>query len=247
MILSLIKLYLKSLWYTLSGGKEKGLTLWGVEGEEDDHWYLSKARDEFTKRWRGKKGPPSSSGQDQNAVGDGASTGAANDVDDPVQWAEDKKAAEIERARAEEEAYERGDFFSGDFLAVGDARRQQQYDEDGRLLADRKDDFWETMFLVVLCISISALIFVRGRFAAQADARRRNPAGAANAANGAQHPNHADHHHSTPTHQTPQAQQPARREEDRIEGVIPGRVLNPQDDVLPEIGLFPPGEEPPED
>lgn len=114
-------------------------------------------------------------------------------------------------------------------------------------MAERKDDFWETMFLVALCIAISALILVRGRFAAQVDARRRNPAGAATAAAAlVQQADHAHHHHSTPTPPAPQAQPPARREDDRIPDLIPGRVPNPQDDVLPDIGLFPPGEEPPE-
>jgi hypothetical protein len=102
-----------------------------------------------------------------------ATTHPTIDSDDPVQWAEDQQAAEIERARAEEDAYERGDFFSGDFLATGDPRRHQRYDENGRRNPRCKEEFWETMLLVALVVMISCLIFVRARFVAQAEAARR--------------------------------------------------------------------------
>jgi len=182
-ILSLCKLYAKSLWYTLSGGRDKVLTLWGVQNPDESHWYLGKLKDGFAKRWKGRRGSNSQGGNDNTAT-EARDTPAVLDSDDPVQWAEDQRAAEVERARAEEDAYERGDFFSGDFLAAGDPRRHQRFDENGHMLDD-EDEFWETLFLVILCITISALIFVRARLVAQADeARRRHYATQTNANNG---------------------------------------------------------------
>jgi hypothetical protein len=122
------------------------------------------ARDEFVKRWRARKGssPPKTNNDAANGAVD---TPARIDSDDPVQWAEDQRTAEIERARAEEEAYERGDF-----LATRDPRRHPRYDENE--IPDT-EEFWETMFLVALIIMISCLIFVRARFVAQAEVARR--------------------------------------------------------------------------
>ncbi|KAF9517964.1 hypothetical protein BS47DRAFT_1359232 [Hydnum rufescens UP504] len=231
-LLSLVKLHIQSLWYTLSGGRNKGLTLWGIDSRDDDQWYLGKARDEFAKRWRGRKGSTAS------AAGtlDANQEGGALESDDPVQWAKDQKDAEIERARAEEEAYERGDFFSGDFLATGNPRR---YDGDG----DREDEFWETLFLVALCMAISALIFVRGRYVARAEMERRR---------------HTERGTATPRPQATQGNRPpgGAAPEPDPQGQPPGEDdgrphdrprPHPIDDILPEIGLFPPGEEPPDD
>lgn len=185
-ILSLCKLYAKSLWYTLSGGRDHGLTLWGGEDDDENHWYLGKVRDEFNKRWRGRKGSQSQTSDETPTTPD---TPATIDSDDPVQWAEDQKAAEIERARQEEEAYERGDFFSGDFLATGDPRRHTRHDQNGHEIPDQ-DEFWETMFLVMLCIAICTLIFVRSRITARAEeAARRHHEAAAGVGAGAGHAN----------------------------------------------------------
>jgi len=231
-LLSLVKLHIQSLWYTLSGGRDKGLTLWGIDSRDDDQWYLGKARDEFAKRWRGRKGSSAS------AAGtlDANQEGGALESDDPVQWAKDQKDAEIERARAEEDAYERGDFFSGDFLATGNPRR---YDGEG----DREDEFWETLFLVAICMAISALIFVRGRYVARAEMERRR---------------HTERGTATPRPQATQGNRPpgGTTLEPDPQGQPPreddGRPHDrprpdPIDDILPEIGLFPPGEEPPDD
>lgn len=229
-LLSLVKLHVQSLWYTLSGGRDKGLTLWGIDSGDDDQWYLGKARDEFAKRWRGRKGSNANSAGNLDGSNNNQEDGAL-ESDDPVQWAKDQKDAEIERARAEEDAYERGDFFSGDFLATGDPRR---YDGEG----DREDEFWETLFLVALCVAISALIFVRGRYVARAETERRR---------------HTQQEGTTPPPQAAQGNRPESgsqgrpaREDDGRPDVHPPR-LDPIDDILPEIGLFPPGEEPPDD
>jgi SEL1 protein len=239
-MLSLCKLYAKSLWYAVSGGSNKSLLLWGTDAAEDEHWYFGKARDEFAKRWRGRKGssPPKTNNDAANGAVD---TPATIDSDDPVQWAEDQRTAEIERARAEEEAYERGDFFSGDFLAAGDPRRHQRYDENGHEIPDT-EEFWETMFLVALVIMISCLIFVRARFVAQAEAarRRHHDETAARAGGNGHIEGQGD---SGPNGAPPtavRAGSPARTGQAEDQGV------RPDQDEIPEIGLFPPGEEPPD-
>lgn len=239
-MLSLCKLYAKSLWYTMSGGSNKGLLLWGNDSADDEHWYLGKARDEFAKRWRGRK----SSSSPKNTR-DGANSPSDNpptiDSDDPVQWAEDQQAAEIERARAEEEAYDRGDFFSGDFLATGDPRRHQRYDENGDEIPDA-GEFWETMFLVVLVIMISSLIFVRARFVAQAEAARRHHNEMA-AARGRDNGDAERQGNGAPNGalQSPLGgRSPARTDQAENQNV------RPDQDEIPDIGIFPPGQEPPD-
>ncbi|KAF8308200.1 HCP-like protein [Clavulina sp. PMI_390] len=207
-MLSLSKLYLKSLWYTITNGQDKSLLLWNVD--DDEQWYIGKAREEFAKRWQKGAGSP-------EAV-DGGSEPATIDADDPVEWAEEQKAAEVERARAEEEAYERGDFFSGDFLAVGDPRRPPRYDENGHEMPDVQE-FWETMFLAALVIMISALIFVRARFVAQADVARRR------------YHEQQEQERRNADGTTPAAHEPERRDDP---------------DAIPDIGLFAPGQEPPD-
>jgi len=154
-VLSLIKLHLRSLWHTLMGGRG-GLSLFGddddarsyydppergeIEGgsqPDDEHadetpeyddgsWYYGKARDLY-KRQRG---------QEPNRL----------DEDDPVQFARERRLAESDR----EGDYGPEDYFDG-------ATRGQMREEDG-------DDFTETMLLVVLCVVVSALLYVRGRW-----------------------------------------------------------------------------------
>jgi len=242
-MLSLCKLYAKSLWYTLSGGSNKSLLLLGRDGTEDEHWYLGKARDEFAKRWRGRKGAPSpKNGNDAaNSASDNPPT---IDSDDPVQWAEDQKAAEIERARAEEDAYERGDFFSGDFLATGDPRRHQRYDENGHEIPD-KEEFWETMLLVALVVMISCLIFVRARFVAQAEAARRRHHNEAAAARGRDNNGQAagqGNGESSGASQAPEG----RTGDPTSTGQTGDQNARPDQDEIPDIGIFAPGQEPPD-
>ncbi|TCD60621.1 ERAD-associated protein [Steccherinum ochraceum] len=67
--------------------------------------------------------------------------------DDPVQWARDRRAAENERD---------GDFGPEDYFD-GATRGGHRGDED-------VDEFLETMLLVLLCIMVSTLLFIRGRW-----------------------------------------------------------------------------------
>ena len=227
-VLSVVKLYARSLWHSLSSGRDKGLILWGRDNPDDDHWYLGKAREEFAKRWRGRRG----SKHDRKTVDESSNTDNqdAFEADDPVQWAKDQKDAEVERARAEQEAYERGDFFSGDFLAPGDPRP--------RRYEDPSEEFWETMFLVFICIMISCLIYVRGRYVARAEAeRRRNARENAHAGGPAT---------GATVHQRAVERQldEQRREREQVPERRP--VFPHPVEPSPPTGLFEPGEEPPD-
>ncbi|KZT59631.1 HCP-like protein, partial [Calocera cornea HHB12733] len=93
--LSLLKLYARSLWYTLAGGKNHGLSLWDLR--DDDHWYLGKTKDDARKTRRsaldGSIGEP---------VGE-----------DAVQWARDRRDRDRDR--------DEGDFGPDDYLFAGDS------------------------------------------------------------------------------------------------------------------------------
>ncbi|EGO00684.1 hypothetical protein SERLA73DRAFT_105051 [Serpula lacrymans var. lacrymans S7.3] len=168
-MLSLVKLYMRSFWHTLGGGSD-GLSLWSPEEdgssssvhenseeregreldgspendqpgqetesnekaadepEEDGPWYFGKAKEEFHRRRRG---------QDARA----------NEEEDPVQWARDRRNSENERD---------GDFGPEDYFD-GALRGGHRGEED-------VDDFAETMLLVALCLAVSILLYVRTRF-----------------------------------------------------------------------------------
>jgi len=158
--LSLFRLHARSLWHTLTGG-EGGLSLWssnkadsdsdqiaggkeldeaptitGVaapEAEEDTFvdddgpWYMGKARDEFNRRMRDAAAP--------------------SDDEDPVQWARDRRNAELDRDT---------DFGPEDMFDAA-LRGGHRGDEEA-------DEFVETMVLVVLCLIVSLLLYIRGRW-----------------------------------------------------------------------------------
>lgn len=232
-LLSLAKLYIKSLWYTISGGRNRSLLLFSVE--DSDQWHLTTALDDLGKRWRGARSPSTSGGKQDDAGTTNVEAPAPALDDDPVQWAEEQKAAEIERARAEEDAYERGDFFSGDFLATGDPRHHQRYDENGHEIP--VDEFWETMFLAALVVMISSLMFVRARYIAQADvARRRHYEQTAQAG----HENGGDGHAAGVGNGNGNGGASSAGQRSPAEPPVE------DPDAIPDIGLFPPGQEPPD-
>ncbi|RPD53449.1 hypothetical protein L227DRAFT_617028, partial [Lentinus tigrinus ALCF2SS1-6] len=73
---------------------------------------------------------------------------AAPQDEDPVQWARDRRRAEAENE---------GDFGPEDYFDA--ATRGQRYREE-----EDVDEFAETMLLVVLCLMVSVLLYVRGRW-----------------------------------------------------------------------------------
>ncbi|KAH8828214.1 hypothetical protein DL96DRAFT_1797951 [Flagelloscypha sp. PMI_526] len=160
-LLSLIKLYARSFWYTLNGG-EGGLTLFEFEEEvdelvtshphtrkeidsssqdedatfledrEDESWYMGKAREHLKRK----------------------ASMASDEGDDPVEWARERRLQE----RAEEGDFGPEDYFDAALLG---GNREPMEDEE----------FTETMLLVLLCIAVSVLIYVRARIVEQ---RRQN-------------------------------------------------------------------------
>jgi SEL1 protein len=144
-MLSLIKLHLRSLWYELWGGKIKGVSLWR-DGGDDDHWYLGKAKEDRERRLKGRKGELD--GPEQGSLpGEGANVDQNNVRDeDPIQWARDRRDAEEGT----------GDFGPEDYFDAA-TRGRRNADEDG-------NEFLETMFLVMLCALVSGLLYLRGRW-----------------------------------------------------------------------------------
>ncbi|KAI0313018.1 HCP-like protein [Amylostereum chailletii] len=161
-MLSLLRLYARSIWHTILGGTG-GLSLTSEEdyneayaslygeapprGElddggkggqggaeeysdgngEDGAWYMGKAREQFNTRMRGD---------------------ALSDDDDPVQWAHDRRQAELDRD---------GDMGPEDFFDASLRGGNRERGED-------ESEFTETMLLVGLCLVVSVLLYVRGRW-----------------------------------------------------------------------------------
>ncbi|PFH52111.1 hypothetical protein AMATHDRAFT_74407 [Amanita thiersii Skay4041] len=160
-MLSLIKLYAKSIWHTMMGGTG-GLDIWNgdeppgreledgsrqregamaevgksdddryVDEDDDGMWYLGKAREDFHKRRSGQALP------DRQRI----------DEEDPIQWARDRRDAERERD---------SDFGPEDYFdaALRGGNRELNADED---------DYMDTMLLVLICLVISVLLYIRTR------------------------------------------------------------------------------------
>ncbi|KAI1783963.1 HCP-like protein [Ganoderma leucocontextum] len=184
-LLSLLKLHARSIWHTLMGGKG-GLTIWDGEEEEttrsyydqpeieggndqgasqrsldegeefadDGPWYMGRAREEFNRR---KRGQPDAGERER---------GRRRQEEDPVQWARERRQADADRDSAD---FGPDDYFDG-------AMRGQRYREE-----EEVDEFAETMLLVVLCLMVSVLLYVRGRWMdrirREEEERRRQGAG----------------------------------------------------------------------
>ncbi|KAG8930161.1 ERAD-associated protein [Tulasnella sp. 418] len=156
-LLSLIKLHLRSYWYTLTGGTQKGLTLWDSSEDSEDHWYLGKA---WKKSWGGKK--REIDGRD----GDVDLDSTYLDEDDSVQWAREKRREELERERAEHDA--EGGFGPEDYFdaAIGGPGRRQPLDDRDELLDDM-------ILVAVLCVIVGMLVYARTRLVARREEEGR--------------------------------------------------------------------------
>ncbi|QRW13007.1 Sel1 domain-containing protein [Ceratobasidium sp. AG-Ba] len=158
--LSLIRLYLKSAYYTFTGGTDKTLLLLDEVIEGEDTWDL-------TKRLGGK-----SSSNDKSKDKTKDSSIGESQEEDPVKWGR-QRGQQLERERGENDMdYPAEDFFDG-----MTARRHRREDED------EDDEFLETVFLVVLCALISGLVYLRGRWVAQRDEEQREDRGQGQPAN----------------------------------------------------------------
>ncbi|CAE6523630.1 unnamed protein product [Rhizoctonia solani] len=140
---ALIRLYFKSMYYTLTGGTDKNLLLLGDEGiDGEDTWDITKR---LTGAGSNSKSSTSSKDKDKGQRQD----------EDPIKWGR-QRGQELERERGEQDM----DYLPEDFFDGMTTRRQNRDNEDD----DEDDDFLETIFLVVLCALISGLVYLRGRY-----------------------------------------------------------------------------------
>lgn len=179
-LMSLMKLHARSIWHTLMGG-QNGLTIWDGEEESSTFHHVASSCSRLSDHdYTGRSyydSPEIEAGQE---TADGQGTleeveefddgtwymGKARDEfnrrrrgqhgeergarqeEDPVQWARDRRRAEAENE---------GDFGPEDYFDA--ATRGHRYREE-----EEVDEFAETMLLVVLCLMVSVLLYVRGRW-----------------------------------------------------------------------------------
>src|ERR1700761_4265625 len=98
-VISLLKLHLRSLWHTITGGgqREKSLLLWNDESDGDG-WYLGKSKADMKHRHRD-------------------SEEKMEQEEDLVEWARNKKA--------EEGGSDTGDFGPEDYFDAATRRRER--------------------------------------------------------------------------------------------------------------------------
>ncbi|TFK74016.1 HCP-like protein [Pluteus cervinus] len=161
-LLSLGRLYLRSIWHTLKGG-EGGLSIWAYDEDEielqsppiADTRELDDGRQEGNKdavleddRFYDDDDGPWYFGkarEDYSRKHRDTQKGRPTENEDPVQWARDRRTAEQER----DNDFGPEDYFEG-------ALRGGHREEDA-------DDFRETMLLVFLCCLVSVLLYIRTR------------------------------------------------------------------------------------
>ncbi|RDB24755.1 Protein sel-1 1 [Hypsizygus marmoreus] len=164
-LLSLGKLYLRSIWHTLMGGKG-GLNIWNpeeendsppskptegreLEGKREDVVGDKKPRkDEGREYLEDEEGPwyLGKAKEDFRKRRNGQLSKRPTEEEDPIQWARDRRNAEQER----DSDFGPEDYFEG---ATRGGNR-----EDTEL-----DDLTETFVLVFLCLLISVLLYMRTR------------------------------------------------------------------------------------
>lgn len=183
-LLSLVKLYGRSLWYTLQGGKD-GLNLWKYDADKMSVAERARLKQEIDsgsqdtsqkdggaqpaphkeeraveeseddgKWYRGK----ASEDFRRRRQGEAARTAAAEEEDDLYQWAQERRNAEHERDT---------DFGPEDYFEAairGGHQRQEEVDE-----------FTETLLLVALCGLVALLIYVRTRIVRRTREQEQEP------------------------------------------------------------------------
>lgn len=168
-MLSLGKLYARSIWHTLMGGTG-GLNLWNpdedvaesktgegrqLEGKQEDDKPIHK---DEVREYEEEDGPwyLGKAKEEFHKRRNSQQTGTPpNDDDDPIQWARDRRNAEQER----DSDLGPEDYFEG--ALRGGNREDVNYD----------DDLQETILLLFLCLLVSVLLYIRTRMT---DRMRRN-------------------------------------------------------------------------
>ncbi|KAG6837064.1 hypothetical protein H0H93_015332 [Arthromyces matolae] len=160
-ILSLGKLYLRSMWHTLMGGKG-GLSIWSSEDELSGASATTTPDDQVDGKL--PETPPQIEDKPEYEEDDGPwylgkakedfykrRSGQKSDLppkgdEDPIQWARERRNAEQER----DSDFGPEDYFEG--ALRGGIREENHF-----------NDLRETFLLVFLCLLISVLLYVRTR------------------------------------------------------------------------------------
>jgi len=157
-VLSLIKLHLRSLWYIITGGRQPNLILWGDDGDED-HWWPSKL-------WRTEP----EHDEDVRTKADSARQHNPNtpvgimdeDQDDPV--ARVRKIRE-QQARVDDDNDPGEDLYDGMTIRRGAG--------DGEGIPPNDEEFWESVVLAFLLVGIAGLMWLRGRYVLRREEEER--------------------------------------------------------------------------
>jgi SEL1 protein len=112
---------------------------------EEGNWYMGKAKEQFHKRKNGQLDARRGEEEDPIQVRLPSSSSSIALIIS-FKWAKNRKNAEQEGD---------GDFGPEDYFE-GAMRRDRRGEED-------IDEFWETMLLVLLCLAVSVLLYVRTR------------------------------------------------------------------------------------
>ncbi|TFK44877.1 hypothetical protein BDQ12DRAFT_40330 [Crucibulum laeve] len=165
-LLSLGKLYIRSIWHTLMGGTG-GLNIWTSDEEDTDFVPLKtgEGREIEDGKLKDASADKMAKEEDRGYVEDesdgpwyfgkakeefhrrrGQVPQGRRGEEDPIQWARERRNEERER----ESDFGPEDYFEG--AMRGGAREEGEVDE-----------FGETMLLVVLCLVISVLLYIRTR------------------------------------------------------------------------------------
>jgi SEL1 protein len=170
-LISLVKLYAKSIWHTLKGG-EDGLSLWLFDDDEDIDHVSSNADHGDANSGEKKSASPEGHGTDSNEAAEdddddwylgrakedfqrrltGQNPQQTRDDDDPIQYVRNHRNAEAER----EGEFGPEDDFEG---SVRGSRRKASRDEDEL----DEEEFEETVLILILCFVVAGLLWVRQR------------------------------------------------------------------------------------
>ncbi|KAG2069617.1 HCP-like protein [Suillus decipiens] len=172
-VLDQVKLYARSLWYTLQGGKD-GLNLWKYDADKVSVAEKGRSKREIDSGSKDTSqkdgGAQATPHKEERAVEESEDDGkwyigkasedfrrrrqgeaaraaaAADEEDDPVQWARERRNAENER---------NADFGPEDYFEAAIRGGHQREEE--------VDELTETLLLVALCVLVALLIYVRTR------------------------------------------------------------------------------------
>jgi hypothetical protein len=140
-MLSLVKLYIRSWWAQLMGGKQKHLALFGLRKPIED----------------GLPDAAQAGGLDGVGGAPDRRPGIEDEDLDLVEWARARERDELE------DAYD-------DYLETGrTARRQSRLETEAGDAAD--GDLWETIAIALLVVGFSSLMWFRGRMARRREER----------------------------------------------------------------------------